>query len=148
MDRAQKQAGAEGRDARPGAAEAERKPGRPGPSLLARLTHRALHWSPARPGSRLPLGGARRKCGCSATPRYPGRCPRRRRRRRVSSRPTTEEGGFEAEPQGGSRERREGRGLRGCWSSEPGAACSTEVGGVGGHLNAVHSAVGEGRGGG
>ena len=57
IDRAKNQAGAEGRDALPGAGVG-RGPGRPGPSLLAGLTHRALQSSPARPCSRLPLGGA------------------------------------------------------------------------------------------
>lgn len=87
IGRAKKQAGGEGRDAQPGAGVG-RAPGRPGPSLLAGLTHRALQSSPAPPCSRLPLGGAwwLRMLGkaeltgaarAAATGRLPGRLLRR-----------------------------------------------------------------------
>lgn len=88
IDKAKKQAEAEGGDAGPGVG-AGRGPGRLGPSLLAVLTHRALQSSLARPCSPRPLGGACWRLRMLPEAELTAHCLRCCRW--VPSRPTTEE---------------------------------------------------------
>lgn len=143
IDKAKKQAEAEGGDAGPGVG-AGRGPGRLGPSLLAVLTHRALQSSLARPCSPRPLGGACWRLRMLPEAELTARCLRCCRW--VLSRPTTEEA-LRPSPGWKPREsRREGsegvrelcipgcvpcRGRRG-WRGALDALCSAEVGGRGG----------------